>query len=137
MAPNNTTTPALTTHVIKVGVTIMSSPLARRFFLVSRLSLDVAAFRFPLSPGDVILDDVAEFIRAGLRWASACSSIIVDSGTTRSDKGSSGSAGLVVRCNGWSLFGNPLAAAAQDRRVERLARSAASWSGWCDGEIML
>jgi hypothetical protein len=34
-------------------------------------------------------------------------------------------------------LGRPRAAAAQDRRVERLARRAASWSAWYEGEIML
>ncbi len=36
-----------------------------------------------------------------------------------------------------SRFGSPLAAAAQERSVDRLALNAASWSAWYDGEIML
>lgn len=38
---------------------------------------------------------------------------------------------------GWLFFGRPRAAAPRERRVVRLARRAASWSGWWFGERAL
>ena len=65
--------------------------------------------------------------------------VMADSGTRRREEGS-----IRLDCvlgPDWvvelSRLGRPRAAAAQDRRVDRLARSAASWSAVCDGAIML
>lgn len=61
-----------------------------------------------------------------------------DSGTRRIVDGSILFDGLIVGC--WaddSRLGRPLAAAAHDRSVDKLALNAASWSAWCDGEITL
>lgn len=58
-----------------------------------------------------------------------------DSGTMRRVDGSMRVvAGLVLLRWPWSRFGR---ARAQERRVEREARRAASWSAAWDGEIML
>lgn len=60
-----------------------------------------------------------------------------DSGTIRNVVGSMRFELAVVVGAGWSRLGRPRAAAAQERRVERLARRAASWSGWWEGDITL
>ena len=67
IALKSTTTPALTTQVINVGLIIISSRDARRFFLDSRLSFEVDAFRLPLSCVDAALEDAAECLRAAFR----------------------------------------------------------------------
>lgn len=77
----------------------------------------------------------------GGRVGGGASPAMADSGTRRRDDGWILLDCLVVVAAGCvdelSRFGNPLAAAAQESRVERLARSAASWSAVCDGAIML
>ena len=67
------------------------------------------------------------------------SPVMADSGTRRREVGSMRLETLLGSC--WvvrlSRLGRPRAAAAQERRVERLARKAASWSAVWDGAIML
>ncbi len=147
MALNNTTTPALTAQVISVGViwggfVSQLGLFARRFLLRESLcrSFDAEAFLLPLS----LLDrDVAEG-----RWRTegrggnaggAAPPVIADSGTRRSEEGSMQLDCLLVPCcvDKPPRFGRPRAAAAQDKRVERLARSAASWSAVWEGAIAL
>ena len=63
-----------------------------------------------------------------------------DSGTMRRVLGSTRAvlvAGRALAVGVWLDFGRPRAAAAQERRVDRLARRAASWSAWWEGEMML
>lgn len=94
------------------------------------LSFDRDAFRLPFSL--VLERDVAEArCRTEGRGGSAggrVELVIADSGTRRSVVGSMRLEGLGKSCcvDESSRLGNPRAAAAQERRVERLARRAAS-----------
>ena len=69
----------------------------------------------------------------------AASPVMANSGTRRREEGSMRLEALLGSCwvVGLSRLGRPRAAAAQERRVERLARKAASWSAVCDGAIIL
>jgi len=134
MALKRTTTPALTTQVISVGEMVKSSTLARCFFRTSRLSRD-DDLRLPLpwikgEAGE--FDDVAdELRRSGGGLAGLDVPGRADSGIMRMEEGSTRLLGPACAqgCdNVCSRFGRPRAAAAHERRVERLARRAASWS---------
>ena len=138
MAEKRTTTPALTTHVITVGLLTDKDSFSRD----RRLFLDAAWFPAPLGELD------RRFLGAGAASegyedpemvcffgtgpavvlcaaAGASSSLlsIADSGTNRKEDGCCLGSGD----NCWdSDLGKPRAAAAQESKVERLARRAAS-----------
>lgn len=141
IALNRTTTPALTTQVINVGEMFKSSILAFCFFRASRRLREVDAFRLPFSLLEAPLDPLAERLRALGRGGSGVSPMTTDSGTIRKVLGSTLFAGAAAGRGGstgaCSRLGRPRAAAAHERRVERLARRAASWSAWWDGEMTL
>ena len=100
------------------------------FFLDSRRLRDVDAFRLPLSLLEAALESVGDRLRAPGRGASEASPRTTDSGTMRRLAGSTlfdgAATGRRGSSGGCPCLGRPLAAAAQDRRVERLARRAAS-----------
>lgn len=132
MALNSTTTPALTTHVINVGLTVSSNPPVFLDFLTVRRSLELEALRLPLSVVDgaptLLLDEDVDGRRAEERVRRAVSSpMATDSGTMRNVFGST-LLDVPTSFVEFSRFGRPLAAAAQDSRVDKLARKAASWS---------
>src|SRR5438034_6677853 len=74
---------------------------------------------------------------AHVPFSAPISPTATDSGTKRNEDGSALVPFLSTLTGGESSFGRPRAAAAQDSRVERLARSAASWSARYDGDIIL
>ncbi len=93
------------------------------------------AFRLPLSwtEGDALVEDEVERRRAVGR--ALVPPMTTDSGIMRRVEGSMRFAdGLGLLRWACSRFGR---ARAQDRRVEREARRAASWSAAWDGDIML
>ena len=132
IALKSTTTPALTTHVIMVGLTISSKVPDLRGFFITRRSFEVEAFRLPLSwvdvAGRLLFEEDPESRRAVTRvpWVFS-SPMTMDSGTIRSVLGS-GLFDVPAPFVAVSRFGRPLAAAAQESNVERLALNAASWS---------
>ena len=89
MALKSTTTPALTTQVIRVGEMSSSSAEApRRFFLVSRRSRD-GDLRLPLPGREGALEDVTEERRGkGRGVGSGEVARRADSGTSRKEEGS-------------------------------------------------
>lgn len=140
MAENRTTTPALMTHVMTVGLTcaVESDILARRLFFATLRSFGEADRRFVLDTGG--LDGAAACLRRGApaeglasihrgedgpSSALSSSPIATDSPTSLKDAGGAALEGPVCR-RGESDLGSPRAAAAHDKRVERLARRAAS-----------
>lgn len=135
MALKSTTTPALTIQVSKVGLMLMSSILPLRVFFLSLRSREVEAFLLVLSRAEEV--ESVESLRSFGRGRVDSSPKTTDSGTMRRVEGSILLDDLVVGCAGESRFGKPLAAAAQESSVDKLALKAASWSAWCDGEIML
>lgn len=72
------------------------------------------------------MEEVVELRLAAGRRPLVSSPISADSETIRTVTGSVLLISLVAFGAGWSRLGKPRAAAAQDRRVERLARKAAS-----------
>lgn len=81
----------------------------------------------PLSDND-LLEEVVELRLTAGRRLVVSSPMSADSETMRTVTGSVLLICLVAFGEGWSRLGRPRAAAAQDSRVERLARKAASWS---------
>lgn len=145
IAENSTTTPALMTQVIIVGLTGVaeSAMLARRLFFETTLrSLGELDRRFAFAaagPDATVgarrcLGAPAEGTGSGYCGAevsslSLSSPMATDSPTSRKEAGRAPLVGAA--CGGWlSCFGNPRAAAAHESRVDRLARRAASWSAW-------
>lgn len=131
MAEKTTTTPALRTHVMTVGlfVAAVSYNVPRRFFLeadgcpeLDRRFLGAGVVGTGLGSG-CLRGPAVMFVSAGSSSSLSPSPIATDSGTSRNEDGCcrEGPAG----CCG-SDFGRPRAAAAQDNNVERLARRAAS-----------
>lgn len=145
MAEKSTTTPALITHVITVGLTgvVDSATLTRRPFLDEPLrSFGEIDLRLALAIGGpgVATGDRVCLLRGGhtnglvsvSRVEEPSSSplsspIATDSPTSRKAAGCVGAGADGADGIGWaSDFGRPRAAAAHERRVDRLARSAAS-----------
>lgn len=143
MAEKRTTTPALMTHVMTVGLTgaVESDRLARRLFFATPRSFGEADRRFILDTDGP--DGAAACMRRGGPTEGlvsihrgedgpslplSSSPIATDSPTSLKDAGAAAAPGGPVCRRGESVLGSPRAAAAHDKRVERLARRAASWS---------
>jgi hypothetical protein len=130
-----TTTPALTTQVSSVGLIIASSAAAIFFFFVTLgwgLGLLATAFLLPFSPA-ASWSDIDGLLRGrvlGLRGREVTGGVPMssDSGTRRSPVNSGRVEVLALGIVFWFRFGRPRAAAAHERSVVKLARSAASWS---------
>lgn len=157
MAEKRITTPADTIQVISVGEIAVSSKALgvraedepRDFFDWRSLEDSRTALRLEVALTDAgglgPLDDDEVVGSTGLLdgngGATESSPSNADSGTIRKVVGSTASpAGRrAVVLDIESRFGRPRAAAAHESNVERLARNAASWSGWyvCEGEIIL
>ncbi len=108
---------------------------ARRFLLCGSalfLSLDLEAFRlpFPLLPEREVAEGRCRTEgRGGSAGAAGeVEPVMADSGTRRRVVGSTRLEALGESCwvDEFSRFGSPRAAAAQERRVDKLARRAAS-----------
>jgi hypothetical protein len=147
IAENRTTTPALMTHVMIVGLTVVAGSvmLTRRlFFEAVPRSLGELERRFALAAAGS--DDTAGALTclcgapidgpdSGYRGEGEVSSsllsspIATEAPTSRNEAGWSPPEGAAGVGDGrLSFFGRPLAAAAHERSVDRLARRAASWS---------
>jgi len=116
-----------------------ASGLAARRLRFDCRSLEVDALRLCFSRlGELdreVCDVRCRTGRGGRAGGFSSEEGMADSGTRRRVDGSIW--WELLRWGADSCFGKPRAAAAQERRVDRLARRAASWSAWCAGESML
>jgi hypothetical protein len=129
-----TTTLALTTQVSSVGLTTASSTTVIFFFLVTldgTIGFVLVAFRLPLS----VFMSFPE--TEGLLWdlllgleAAGGVPVSSDSGTRRIPVNSGRATVFAPNVLFWLRLGSPLAAAAHDKSVVKLARNAASRSAW-------